>query len=270
MAYTPLTQKLHNVYFHYRRQKGYIMDEFESLPETAQYEIMGILNAKCGIAKLQAELNAQADYRELVELAGRSKNGCVPLSAFSKLSSATEDLIREIEDRKKKLLDRECHLYLNSTNPVVQEMAGEAVDVFINKTFDQNELVLPESSWPDSEKLREMSFYHNILYLCSLGRDKKAEEKDLIGPMRLTDPNSGQLIKISLRHLFNGKNPLGQPLACAPGPLYRLQSQGLISHDDTDTALTDLGAAVLKRLNQRNGDPRLVDNKLGPQEFKLG
>lgn len=270
MAYTPLTQKLHNIYFYYRRQKGYIMDKFESLPKTAQDEIMGILNAKCGIARLQADLNAQADYRHFVTLAGQSANGLVPISEALKISPATSHLIRRIKDEKKRLLDHECHLYLTSTNPVVQEMAGEAVDLFIDDIFDSNKLVSPESSWPDPEKLREMSFYHNILYLCSLGRDKTAEAKDFIGPMRLTDPNSGQLFKISLRHLFNRTNPLGQPLACAPDPLYYLQRQGLISHDDTNTALTDLGAAVLKRLNQRNGDPRLAYNKPGQQKFKLG
>ncbi len=177
----------------------------------------------------KAELDAREDFKRLTA----ASNTLEQIKAFDALSQEAKNLCEFYSMEKKEVASLSFFLYAHSKyEEVRQEMQG-VVDDFIAEHFSEERL---------SDPVEEIDLYHDLLYLSTFGGEMTEERPNIC----------------DLAYEFNVCNGDKYKPAIPWKRMRTLFESGLTKeycNKTIENNLTDIGAAVLVRLNERFGPP---------------
>jgi hypothetical protein len=198
----------------------------------AARQLSALDEMKAAIEADSAILREKPDYKAMAE----AKNIDEQMQRYDDMSIETKDFWGEIGKKSKALNELKFQLYLSSPHKEVRDAMEKHVDQLIDKEITQR----------NTGKVT-MSYWQDLLYLSTFGGKITRERPDAWG----------------LAYEFNVASSTGYKPAVPFNPIESLYEAGMLKkygEEQKDSNLTPIGVAVLYRLSELHGAPKVKQN----------
>lgn len=210
---------------------GGLVPGLAALDAARQLSALGEMRAS--IAADRAQLGEIPDFKALVD----AKNIDDQVKCYEQMSQETKDFWQKIGDKEKALEQLKFQLYLSSPHREVRDAMQKHVDDLIEKEITQR----------NTGKVTT-SYWQDLLYLSTFG-----------GKITRDRPDAWHIA-----FEFNVASDKGYKPAVPFNPVESLFEAGMLKQfgeeEQKGSNLTPIGIAVLQRLNELHGEPKVKAN----------